>query len=358
VGNHHPDVATSLGNLAALYDNQGRYEAAEPLYIEALQLRKDLLGDRHPAVATSLNNLAELYYSQNRFAESEPLLLQALEIQQQVLGNVHPDTIVTQQILERLRASKHQAPNPTNVLLSDLANLSLPDISSFQLSNINNFQLSENILSRFFAPELVRRITQGQVSLDLSPKPRLITVLFSDMIGFTELSNASDSYQVSELLNEYLTEMTRVIFDNGGTIDKFMGDAVLAFFGTPEEITPHEQVQRAVNAARQMYHALEELNERWRIQSKTKVQFRCGIHQGSAVVGMFGNADRLDYSAIGSNVNVAARIQEAAEPNSILVSADVANYLDPEKDILHEFRTLQIKGNEKTVPTFLVHVNS
>jgi class 3 adenylate cyclase len=212
-------------------------------------------------------------------------------------------------------------------------------------------------LSRFFAPELVRRITQGQVSLDLSPKPRLITVLFGDIIGFTELSNALDSHQVSEFLNEYFAEMTRVIFDNGGTIDKFMGDAVLAFFGTPEEIAPHEQVQRAINAARQMYHALEGLNEHWGIQSESKVQFRCGIHQGSAVVGMFGNSDRLDYSAIGANVNIAARIQEAAEPNSILVSADVANHLDPEKDILHEFRTLQIKGNDKAVSTFLIHVN-
>jgi tetratricopeptide (TPR) repeat protein len=91
LGDRHPDVATSLNNLAALYDSQGRYEAAEPLYVEALQLRKDLLGDRHPDVATSLNNLAALYDSQGRYDAAEPLLLEALKLYKDLLGDRHPD---------------------------------------------------------------------------------------------------------------------------------------------------------------------------------------------------------------------------------------------------------------------------
>ena len=103
LGEQHPAVATSLNNLAALYDSQGRYELAEPLYHQALQLRRSLLGEQHPDVASSLNNLAVLYANQGRFTEAEPLLVQALAMCQQLLGNQHPDTVGTQQSLENVR---------------------------------------------------------------------------------------------------------------------------------------------------------------------------------------------------------------------------------------------------------------
>jgi tetratricopeptide (TPR) repeat protein len=92
LGENHPDVASSLNNLAALYDSQGRYESAEPLYLQALELRQRLLGENHPDVATSLNNLAELYRSQGRDEEAEPLYLKALLIAEVSLGREHPNT--------------------------------------------------------------------------------------------------------------------------------------------------------------------------------------------------------------------------------------------------------------------------
>jgi adenylate cyclase len=146
--------------------------------------------------------------------------------------------------------------------------------------------------------------------------------------------------------------MTRAVFDNGGTVDKFMGDAILALFGSPEEMTPNEQVRRAIAAARQMQRSLHLLNERWQAQGISQVQFRCGIHQGTAVVGMFGGAERSDYTAIGPSVNIASRIQEAAEPDCILVSAAVADYL--EQDEITKFSPLQLKGVDETVLTFAV----
>jgi len=163
------------------------------------------------------------------------------------------------------------------------------------------------------------------------------------------------------LLNEYLSEMTRAIFENGGTVDKFIGDAVMALFGAPEELTPNEQVRRAVAAARQMLRSLRELNQRWQEQGLVgandvePIQFRCGIHQGTAVVGMFGGAERIDYTAIGPSVNIAARLQEAADPGSILVSAAVADYL--EEDEITKFRPLKLKGIDETVLTFVFHSN-
>jgi len=198
----------------------------------------------------------------------------------------------------------------------------------------------------------VERAAKGELVLDLRPEPRMVTVLFSDIVGFTQLSNTLRSRRVAELLNEYLAEMTRVIFDNGGTIDKFMGDAILAVFGAPEELTPNEQVRRAVASARGMRKSLVKLNQRWKEQGIAQVQFRCGIHQGTAVVGMFGSSERSDYTAIGPSVNIAARIQEAADPDSILVSAAVADYM--EEDEIIKFSPLKLKGVDETVLTFAV----
>jgi tetratricopeptide (TPR) repeat protein len=106
LGQEHPDVATSLNNLAALYDSQGRYTEAEPLLRQALELWKRLLGQEHPHVALSLNNLALLYYSQGRYAEAEPLYLQALEIAERRLGVNHPNTVTIRENLQSLRDNR------------------------------------------------------------------------------------------------------------------------------------------------------------------------------------------------------------------------------------------------------------
>jgi adenylate cyclase len=104
-----------------------------------------------------------------------------------------------------------------------------------------------------------------------------------------------------------------------------------------------------------MYRTLDKLNERWQAQGISRVQFRCGIHQGTAVVGMFGGSERTDYTAIGPSVNIAARIQEAAEPDTILVSAAVADYLD--QHTITKFSPLELKGVDETVLTFAIRID-
>lgn len=239
-------------------------------------------------------------------------------------------------------------------LLAEVRNLLALKHSERRVAELNTY-LTESVLKRFLPPSLVHKAARGELALDLRPEPRMITILFSDIIGFTQLSNTLRSRRVAELLNEYLTEMTHAIFQNGGTVDKFMGDAILAIFGAPEEISPNEQVKRAIATARQMYHTLDKLNERWQQQGISRVEFRCGIHQGTAVVGMFGGSERADYTAIGPSVNIAARIQEAAEPNTILVSAAVADYLD--QDIITKCRPLELRGVDETVLTFSITVD-
>jgi len=242
-------------------------------------------------------------------------------------------------------------------LLAEVRNLLALKENERRISELNTY-LTESVLKRFLPAVLVQKAAAGDLALDLRPEPRLITVLFSDIVGFTQLANTLRSRRVAELLNEYLEAMTKVVFANGGTVDKFMGDAILALYGAPEELTPNEQVRRAINTARGMHRSLEQLNQRWREQGvfdgdrQTGVQFRCGIHQGTAVVGMFGSAERADYTAIGPSVNIAARLQSAAIPGTILVSAAVADYLQEEE--ITKGSPLELKGVDETVLTFAV----
>ncbi|MBD2299572.1 response regulator [Nostoc sp. FACHB-190] len=263
----------------------------------------------------------------------------------------------------RIESTEHGAdaylakPFNDRELLAEVRNLLALKENERRVLELNTY-LTESVLKRFLPSVLVQKAAAGDLTLDLRPEPRLITVLFSDIVGFTQLANTLRSRRVAELLNEYLECMTKVVFDNGGTVDKFMGDAILALYGAPEELTPNEQVRRAINTARGMHRSLGQLNQRWRDQGvfesdgRSSVQFRCGIHQGTAVVGMFGSAERADYTAIGPSVNIAARLQAAAVPGTILVSAAVADYLQDEE--ITKGSPLKLKGVDETVLTFAV----
>ncbi len=221
-----------------------------------------------------------------------------------------------------------------------------------ELSQLNRY-LTETVLGRFLPPTMVQKAAAGTLTLELQPEPRLVTIVFTDIVGFTPLSNQLQARGIAQLLNQYLGEMSQVIFANGGTIDKFIGDAVLCLFGAPEELAPEEQVRRAIATARQMLKTLTRLNAQWTAAGMPAVQFRCGIHQGDAVVGLFGSRERSDYTAIGPCVNIAARLQEAAKPNRILVSAKVASYLDPNE--LESVGDLSLKGVAELVSAYTVN---
>lgn len=246
-------------------------------------------------------------------------------------------------------------------LLAEVNNLLALKENERKVQELNSY-LTESVLRRFLPPEMVQRAAQGDLALDLTPEPKLVTVLFSDIVGFTQMSNILQARRIAELLNEYLAEMTKAIFANGGTVDKFVGDAVMAIYGSPEELTADEQVQRAVASARAMLKALDRLNERWQNlglighNGASPVRFRCGIHQGNAVVGMFGSAERSDYTAIGPSVNIAARLQEAAKPNTILVSQIVANYVDSRE--VKKYGYLKLKGIDEEILGFVVSRDS
>jgi adenylate cyclase len=225
-----------------------------------------------------------------------------------------------------------------------------------------NTYLTESVLKRFLPPSMVRAAASGQLQLNLTPEPRLVTILFGDIVGFTPLSSQLGASRIAHLLNQYLETMTKVIFSNGGTVDKFIGDAVMALFGTPEPLSPQEQIDRAVAAAREMIFALGQLNQQWQAEelfretSIDELKMRCGIHQGSVVVGMFGGEERSDYTAIGTAVNIAARLQTAADPNTIFISEIVARYLPANSLISCQY--LQLKGISEKILTYSIAIQA
>ena len=226
-----------------------------------------------------------------------------------------------------------------------------------------NYYLTESVLKRFLPAAIVNKAATGKLSLDLTPEPRRVTVLFCDLVGFTNLSSQLEVLPLAEILNEYLEAMSKAVFDRGGTVDKFIGDGVMAMFGAPEDLSCPEQARRAVSTAKTMYFYLNVLNQRWQAKAEAHnlqipmMQMRCGIHQGKAVVGMFGGGQRKDYTAVGKVVNIAARLQSVTAPNSILISESAANALG------HNInwgagKHFKLKGIDKDFKAYTIRVNS
>lgn len=201
--------------------------------------------------------------------------------------------------------------------------------SERKVVELNRF-LTEKVLQRFLPPQIVQEIVAGRTQLDEQARNTNITVLFSDLVGFTTASEKMGPKRMSRLLNEFLDEMTRVIYRHQGTIDKFIGDAIMVLFGAPQTLTPVQQAQLACDCAVAMQDALQRLNERWSGEQIEPFAMRIGIHSGPAIVGTFGNDMRSEYTAIGSTVNIASRIEGAADSNAIFISQTVRDSLEHE----------------------------
>ena len=160
-----------------------------------------------------------------------------------------------------------------------------------------------------------------------SPKHLDVTIIFTDLVGFTSLSEKIGTQTIARLLNEYFTAMGDVIFDNGGTIDKFIGDAIMVMFGAPVESTPKIQARQASATALGMMAQLRILNKKWNEEGLPSLSMRIGIHRGPALVGNLGSDRRIDYTAIGSTVNRASRIETACTPGCVYMSNEVASLL-------------------------------
>jgi len=192
-------------------------------------------------------------------------------------------------------------------------------------------------IEHYFSPPLLKKILDRPVLLEGCEK-KVLTVLFSDISGFTTWSSRQAPEDIRRMLNEYFEEMAGVVFSFEGTIDKYIGDGMLAFFGDPVEQQDH--AERAVRAA---------------IGMQRKVAIRVGINTGEVVAGNMGSAQRLDYTVIGSNVNLASRLESGARPGQVLVSRATCEALPPSIPV-RPAGTISAKGFSEPIEVFTVDV--
>ena len=172
-------------------------------------------------------------------------------------------------------------------------------------------------LRRYVSPQVADAILTGEAQVPFSSVRRNLTILYSDIRGFTEMSERMEPEELVDALNEYFSSMTELVFSNGGTLDKYLGDGILAFFGDPIPFEDH--AERAVATAFEMMTAVEELRSTW-MRSREELSIGVGISTGYVTVGNMGSTHRTEYTVIGNHVNVAARLADAAAPGEILVT--------------------------------------
>ena len=173
-------------------------------------------------------------------------------------------------------------------------------------------------LERYFTPSVAERIVQCEEAVRPGGDKRPVAVLFSDIRGFTAISEQMNPFQMAKLLSDYFSEMVDCVFRHGGTLDKFMGDALMAQWGAP--VGHADDVDRALRAACEMLDALDKLNARWTIEGRPTMHAGIGLNFGEAFAGNIGSERRLEYTVIGDTVNTASRLCSSAAPGEILIT--------------------------------------
>jgi len=213
---------------------------------------------------------------------------------------------------------------------------------------------SNALIRRYVPAQLADQIQAGDSSAAETHVRRKLVVFFSDIQGFTATADQLEAEEFSRVLNEYLGEMTRIAEKHGGTIDKFIGDAILIFFGAPKATTDRDHALRCVQMAIDMQKKMAELDRKWfdeGIQVPFKV--RMGINAGVATVGSFGSPGRMDYTVIGNQVNLASRLQTHSEPGKILLSHSAWALVKDQIPCV-EKGEIQVKGIHYPVKTYEV----
>ncbi len=209
-------------------------------------------------------------------------------------------------------------------------------------------------LAKYLAPQVYESIFTGRQDVVIASKRKKLSICFSDIVGFTEITDRMEAEDLTQLLNHYLSEMSKIALQYGATIDKYIGDAMMLFLGDPESRGVKEDAVRCVEMAMAMQDRMRELERVWRDRGIEKpFQMRIGINTGFCTVGNFGSEDRMDYTIIGNEVNLASRLQSHAELGGILVAHETFELV---KDVVavEEQEPAQVKGFSRPVQCYRV----
>lgn len=221
-------------------------------------------------------------------------------------------------------------------------------------NEVERFQELSNQVSKYVAPQVRDSILSGRKEAVLQTQKKRLVVFFSDIVGFSSLSDQMDAEPLTDLLNGYLTDMSNIANKYGGTIDKFIGDGIMIFFGDPVSKGYKKDALAAVAMAIEMRRHMLKLRRKWSEHGLTSpLQIRMGINTGYCTVGNFGTETRMDYTIVGREVNLASRLESAADAGEILISRDTYALIK-DKIICRERGTVVAKGFRDPVPVFQV----
>ncbi len=228
-------------------------------------------------------------------------------------------------------------------------------IANRELTEANDFLATISMkIAKYLSPQIYKSIFSGQRDVAIATERKKLTIFFSDIKDFTATTERLQPEDLTALLNEYFTEMSTIALRHGATVDKFIGDAMLLFFGDPETKGPAGDARACLEMAVEMQKRLAELTHEWRKRGVEKpFQARMGINTGFCNVGNFGSEDRMDYTIIGAEANLAARLQSIAEPGRIVMSYETYALV---RDIVraHPLPPITMKGISREVVPYSV----
>ncbi|MFC5069346.1 adenylate/guanylate cyclase domain-containing protein [Flaviflagellibacter deserti] len=224
-----------------------------------------------------------------------------------------------------------------------------------ELSEANDFLAAISMkIAKYLSPQIYKSIFSGQRDVAIATERKRLTIFFSDIKDFTATTERLQPEDLTALLNEYFTEMSNIALKHGATVDKFIGDAMLVFFGDPETKGAAEDANACLRMAVEMQKRLVTLNGEWRRRGVERpFQARMGINTGFCNVGNFGSEDRMDYTIIGAEANLAARLQTTAEPGGIVLSYETYALV---RDLVraHPLEPIHMKGISREVIPYAV----
>jgi len=224
-----------------------------------------------------------------------------------------------------------------------------------ELAEKNDFLASiSQQLSHYLSPQIFRRIFSGEKNVQVETERKRLTIFFSDIKDFTATTERLEPEVLTSLLNHYFTAMSTIALEHGGTIDKFVGDAMLVFYGDPDTKGPAGDAEACVRMAVEMQAKIAELDAEWRRAGiEEPFRARMGITTGYCNVGNFGSEDRLDYTIIGGEVNLAARLESIAEPGRVVMSYETYALV---RDVVaaHPLAAIRVKGISRDVVPYVL----
>ena len=269
------------------------------------------------------------------------------------------NSLIPKHIMEKISKdkTKFELPIGTRVYLFHVIKVNEFNFIIMYGTDVTDTKDKEQILqklSKYFSPQVYNSIFSGELDVTINTSRKDLTVFFSDIKSFTTITEKLEPEILTKLITSYLTAMTDIAITYGGTVDKYIGDAIMIFFGDPSSKGKKNDALACVSMALQMKKALRILRKGWKETGLSEsLDVRMGIHSDVCTVGNFGSKDRLDYTVLGNGVNLASRLESSANSNEILISENTYNLVKNEIKCNY-YDKIQVKGKSHPIKTFQV----